>query len=273
MTDQVSTDTPVVPVDFTETLKALAKQSKSADEQNKAVAERATAHAPYALSAIFGYGEDDYRLSIDGWIAAACDACGDAGIRSAKGKRNAAALREHGYTGLYNLAVSLKWLDDNMAEHGEALRSLFIEPFLRHDPNLDAARLFLFRSRDLTALEAETADIETIRVMYDAAEGDKEKHETAYWKDAGRPETFAALIRECKAHIAKMNAAGKDKAAEKLAAFAKFIGDMELAEIAAHETGIADALVAIDKAKARLVAYLASQNAGNANATPTANAA
>lgn len=259
MTDTNNVPAPViVPEQFTETLKSLAKQSKSADEQNKAVAERATAHAPYAIAAIFGYGDDDYRLSIDGWIAAACDACGEAGIRSAKGKRNAAALREHGYTGLYNLAVSLKWLDDSLAEHGDALRTLFIEPFLRHDPDMQAARLYLFRSKDLTAIEAETADVETIRVMYEAAEGDKDKHETAFWKDAGRPETFAALIRDCKAHIAKMNAAGKDKAAEKIAAFVKFIGDMELAEIASHETAMADVLAALDKAKARLVAYEAS---------------
>ena len=59
MTEQVSTDIPVVPVYFTETLKALAKQSKAADDQNKAVAERATAHAPYALAAIFGYGVEN----------------------------------------------------------------------------------------------------------------------------------------------------------------------------------------------------------------------
>lgn len=226
---------------YTETLAALAVAAQKQGKAETATAEKATAHAPFAIAAII-----DGEKSIDGWIA---DACTTADVKSKKGHKNAAALREGGFGGLYNMATALKWIVDNREEFPAI--DCVADMFLRRDTTGDMRRNYLVSVKAMLPAEARLADIETVAVAYDAIEDEEGKatESAAYWKAVEAPSTFAAFMADCKAVAAKPKADAFTVAIDKVV---KSLGTMELEELVARQAQLVELLAALKGAETRL---------------------
>lgn len=228
--------------DFATTLAALATAANKASKAEATVAEKATAHAPFALSAILSE-----ETSLEGWINQACDV---AGVKSKKGKRNAAALREGGFGGLYNMAQSLKWIDDNRSreDSGNVAVDVLCYQFCRIDWNGDVARDYLVSKGELPAVaKAMTAEeaIETAATI--GSEEERSQHSEDYHVAIKAPTTFAALMKEAKAACRT-----ETTFADKLESMASKIGELELADITANLAALDKLTAAIADATAKL---------------------
>jgi len=232
--------------DFNTTLASLATAAKKAGEAENKVAEKATAHAPFALEAMLSG-----TMSLEGWINAACDA---AGVKSTKGKRNAAALREKGFGGLYNMATALKWVDDDRRREtenqttGNIAVDILAYQFCRIDWNGDVARDYLVSKGELPAV-AKGMDAET--AIATAAETGEEserlQHSVDYHVAIKAPSTFAAFLKAAKA-ACKVESTFADR----LEKMATKIAELEAGDIAASQAALAKLSDAIATAVASL---------------------
>ena len=240
---------------YQDTLNALVSASATATKAENKCNESATAHAPHAILAILS-GEK----SLEAWIIDACDA---ASVKSGKGKKNAAALREGGYGGLYNMAVALKWFDDNRqdSEGDETLIVSIAYDFCRVDVSGNLARDYMIASKAMLPAEARVTDTDTVKALYEQAEGDKESHAMAYWKAIEAPATFAAFMKDCKAAMAAPKGDAFTNAIDKVIAT---LGKLELAELQERQAKLAELLAAIGGASKRLEESAATDSEGEA---------
>lgn len=237
--------------DYNTTLAALAVAAAKQGKAETATAEKATAHAPFAIAAIF-----DGEKTVEAWTT---DACTTAEVKSKKGHKNAAALREGGYGGLYNMAIALKWLTDNREEY-PAINGV-ADMFLRRDTSGDMRRNYLVASRAMLPAEARIADIEAVAAAYDAKDDDdgKATEAEAYWKAVEAPVTFAAFMADCKAVAKAPKADAFTTALDKVV---KSLGEMELEELAKRQDELLTLLAAIKGAEMRLTAESEGEGEG-----------
>lgn len=244
---------------FTETLAALAIAANKADKATATANDKATAHAPFALAAIMF----EASMSVEKWVDAACDA---ANARSAKGKRNTAALRENGYGGLYNMAQALKWIEDQRENEMvfvqiEALAYMFCKV----DQTGNLRRDYLIGEGIMLPAEAKLADIDTVVTAYDEApDNDKAGHADAYWKAVGAPTSFAAFFKAAKECAKVKGDAFADKVNRTIDAIAK----LDLEELKARQTELSALMAALKGASDRL-----ESEAETVTAEPMAQAA
>lgn len=231
--------------DFNTTLAALASAANKADKAEAVVAEKTTAHAPFALASMFIDGN-----SVESWVNAACDATQ---VKSKKGKRTASALRDAGYNGLYNMAQNLKWIEDNRfrEEESETFGNIAVDilvyQFCRIDYNGDVARDFLVSKGELPAVAKQMTAEEAIAAANAHSAGERLAHSADYHKAINAPATFAAMVKEAK-QACKVETTFADRM-EKLA---KQIGEMELADIKANGDALLALKLAINEAQAKV---------------------
>lgn len=228
---------------FNDTLTEMVKAAESGRKADKTTQAKATAHGPAALARIFGYGDIE-RLSVDGWIKAACIA---AGVRSKSGKHVLQAFRQNGLNGLHNLANDLKWLDDNAEEY--ACIPVLMDAFMRHDPNGDVMRNYLISAKAMLPAEAKAETLEAVQAAYDAiedAEG-KELEEEAYWKAIEAPTTWGGFMAACRKAV-KDAKPDSDKVGKAIATFTATVKDMSIEDIAARQDELLAAFAAIEAA-------------------------
>ena len=229
---------------YTTTLEALAAAASKATKAENICNEKATAHAPFALLAMIDDGK-----SVEAWVT---DACTIAEVKSKKGKKNTAALREGGFNGLYNMAQSLKWIEDNVAEF-PAIEGLAYM-FCKVDATGDLRRDYLISKAIMLPAEARLADIDTVAEAYNVAtvgakaEAEATVHAAAYWKAVNAPDTFAAFMKAAK-EAAKVE---KDAFAEAVKRMVAAIAEMELEAIVSRQPELETLYAAIKGAQERL---------------------
>lgn len=241
---------------FDETLSALVVAAAKADKATATVADKATAHGPFALAAMYDSGEIE-RMSIDAWIAKACDA---AGVKSRKGKRNAQALRDGGYTGLYNLAVDLKWIDDNASDVPAIVDC--IDEFCQWDRDGSMRRNYLIAGKHMLPAIAMLSSVEDVIDAYDAiddVEG-KDVDKAGYYKAISAPTSWAALMTAAR-QAYKDAQPETDTIGKKLEAATKLLSEFALVDVKAYGEAIVSLQNAINSCTALLVAEVEANEA------------
>ena len=256
MTDNASKplDPKHVPTDqFTDTLNALVNASDGERKARDKATTVAGEHGPHAVAAIFGYGDSEFRVSVDGWCHLAAKAAGLA-------KSTRRDMKKAGQSALVNMADALAFIDKSLDAKDDDNETLlypgvrsFIDAYMRYDRNGDMRRDYLIASRTMLPAEATMADLETVISAYDAIDDDDGKAERAeiYWRSYDAPNTFYGLRDAIVAYVEKCKPKA-DKAAKRFADFTAFITELSAEDIAKYQDAILAVMVVIEKASAKL---------------------